>query len=182
MAGAPHSYVALLRGINVGTAKRVAMSELRATVAGLGFENVRTVLNSGNVAFSTPRPIAANIGGRIEKALEKRTGVYARVTMLSGDELAGVVDANPLARVATNPSRYMIAVLASPADRKRLTPMLARDWGAERFALGDRVAYFWCPNGVTKSLVAAELGRLLRDGVTTRNFATMIRLRSMLDS
>lgn len=182
MPTAPRSYVALLRGINVGKAKRISMADLRATVAGLGFEHVRTLLNSGNVVFTSPRPLSDNVGGRIETALEKRTGVWARVTMLTAPELAGIVRANPLAKVATNPSRYMVAVLTSASDRKLLTPLVKREWEGEAIALGERVAYFWVPNGITKSLIAVELARLLRDGVTTRNFATMSKLHDMLDS
>jgi len=173
-------HVALLRGINVGAAKRVSMSDLRAVVSGLGFENVRTLLNSGNVVFTTARP-ATDIGGRIEKALEEHTGVWARVTVLRGSELVQIVDSNPLASFTKHASRLMVSVLNSAADRRRLEPLVKRDWGDEAIALGERVAYVWCPNGTIKSVVFHELARIVRDAVTTRNWATMTKLHAMLE-
>src|SRR5688572_4013562 len=73
-------YVALLRGINVGTAKRVAMADLRALVEGLGYQNVRTLLNSGNVVFGGPSASPGAVAARIERAFEGRLGFPSKVT------------------------------------------------------------------------------------------------------
>src|SRR5207247_1514794 len=86
--------VALIRGINVGRAKRVAMADLRVLVEGLGYGDVRTLLNSGNVVFTTPRAAPGNAAARIEKALATELGVSARVTVLTAKELADAVSAN----------------------------------------------------------------------------------------
>ena len=72
-------YVALIRGINVGRAKRVAMADLRALVEGLGYGEVRTLLNSGNVVFRVPAARSGDIAGRIEKAITARLRISARV-------------------------------------------------------------------------------------------------------
>ncbi|MGZ3461259.1 MAG: DUF1697 domain-containing protein, partial [Archangium sp.] len=114
--------IALIRGINVGRAKRVAMAELRALVEELGYTDVRTLLNSGNVVFTTPGRTAGNAAARIEAALATGLGVPARVTVLSAGELATVVAENPLLAVATDPSRLLVTVLTHPADRPRLEP------------------------------------------------------------
>src|SRR5436190_7614221 len=97
--------VALLRGINVGRAKRVAMADLRALIEGLGYGDVRTLLNSGNVVFTAPRAAPDNAAARIEKALATDLGVSARVTVLTAQELAEAVAANPLLEVADDFSR-----------------------------------------------------------------------------
>src|SRR5213593_3406061 len=94
--------IALLRGINVGRAKRVAMADLRALVEGLGYADVRTLLNSGNVVFAATDG-AKGAAARIEKALAAKVKVTARVTVISAEELAMAVRANPLAKVATDP-------------------------------------------------------------------------------
>src|SRR5262245_8773555 len=143
--------VALLRGINVGRAKRVAMAELRALVEELGYGDVRTLLNSGNVVFTTPRAAPGDAGARIEKALAERLGVSSRVTVLSAAELAAAVAANPLLEVADNPSLLLVAFLADPADRSRLKRLVEKDWAPEALALGPRVAYLWCPAGQIES-------------------------------
>jgi uncharacterized protein (DUF1697 family) len=172
-------HVALIRGINVGRAKRVAMADLRALVESLGYLDVRTLLNSGNVVFTAPRA-AAGAAARIEKGLAERLGVPARVTVLTAAELAAAVAENPLLEIAREPSRLLVAVLADPVDRRRLAPLLAEDWSPEALALGARVAYLWCPEGVLASRLAEAVGRALGDAVTTRNWATLTKLEALL--
>lgn len=174
----PATHVALLRGINVGKAKRVAMADLRALVEDLGYRDVRTLLNSGNVVFTAP-PKANVDAARIEKALVAKTGVSSRIIVLTARELDAVITGNPLGRVAKDPTRYMVAVLANPADRSKLSPMMKQAWGKEALALGARVAYIWCPEGLLESRVFEAAGRVLGDAVTTRNWATMTKLHAL---
>ena len=172
--------VALFRGINVGRAKRVAMADLRSMFEDLGFSDVRTVLNSGNVVFNkVPDPVE-DISSVIEAELDLNTGVSARVTVLSALNLAGIVEQNPLVDVATNPSRLLVAVLRDPADLGPLTPLSERDWGPDQLALGTRAAYLWCPNGVLASPIPDAVARLVGDRVTTRNWATILKLHGMI--
>jgi uncharacterized protein (DUF1697 family) len=175
----PSKQVALIRGINVGKAKRVAMAELRTLMENLGYGDVRTLLNSGNVVFSTPRTAAGNAAARIEKALATELGVSARITVLSAVDLASAVTENPLLKVADDPSRLMVAVLNDPADRTKLAPLMKQDWGKEALALGTRVAYLWCADGILESRLAVAVGRVLGDAVTTRNWATMMKLHAL---
>ncbi len=177
--------VALIRGINVGRAKRIAMADLRALVEKLGYGDVRTLLNSGNVVFTvsaaTGRSDGApgKSGARIEEAIRTKLGVSARVTVLSAAELAVAVAENPLLEVADNPSRLMVAFLADPADRQRLKPLSGKDWHPEVLAIGKRVAYLWCPNGMLESPLSEAVGRLLGAAVTTRNWATVTKLHAL---
>jgi uncharacterized protein (DUF1697 family) len=177
----PGRHVALLRGINVGKAKRVAMSDLRALIEDLGYRDVRTLLNSGNVVFTAPAGVRGRPGPRIEKALAERLGVSARVTVLTAAEVRTAVADNPLGKVATDPSRFLVAVLRDPADRPRFDPLAQQDWGDDVLALGPRVAYLWCAGGILESRLGAAVGRALGDGVTTRNWATMVKLQALLD-
>lgn len=195
--------VALLRGINVGSAKRVAMADLRALVEGLGYRDVRTLLNSGNVVFTAlGRFPPRDAGTRIEKALEAKLGVPARVTVISAEELAEVIAANPLEKVADNPSRLLVGILGDPTDREKLAEIAAGDWGKERIALGPagtgarteggagrpggsagaaRAVYMWMPKGVIESKLNAAVSKALKDGVTARNWATMLKLGEMAE-
>jgi len=171
--------IALIRGINVGKAKRVAMVELRRMVEALGYGEVRTLLNSGNLVFTTPRAAPGKAAARIETALATQFGVSARVTVLTAAEIAAVVASNPLGKLADNPSRLLVAVLRSPEDRKRVEPLVRQDWKPELIAMGERVAYLWCADGILESKVAQALGRVLGDNVTSRNWATMIKLHAL---
>lgn len=171
--------MALLRGINVGRAKRVAMAELRILVEQLGYRDVRTLLNSGNVVFTVPRRVRGDAGKRIEAALFERTGVSSRITVLSAAELAGIVQGNPLGALVDNPSRMLVAVLADEASSALLRPLLQQDWAPDALALGRRAAYHWCGSGILTSPLAEQLSRLLRDRATTRNWATMLKLHAL---
>ncbi len=169
-------YVALLRGVNnVGT-RRVAMADLRALFEGLGFGDVRTLLNSGNVVFSTRAMGRRNILARIEKALTSRLQLTSRVILLSAAEVAAAVRDNPLSRVALNPSRLLVVALGAPSDLGRLRPLLKGRWAPEAFALGRRVAYLWCAKGVAKSPLMAAVDRALERSGTARNITTMTKL------
>lgn len=174
--------VALLRGINVGRAKRVAMADLRALVEGLGYGDVRTLLNSGNVVFTAPGVAPGAAAARIEEALVARLGVSSRVTVLTAAELAAAVTENPLLEVANDPSRLLVAFLAKPSDRSRLKPLVEQDWSPEVLSVGTRVAYIWCPEGILASRLPEAVGRALGDGVTTRNWATVTKLQALAEN
>jgi uncharacterized protein (DUF1697 family) len=175
------SHVALLRGINVGTAKRIAMDDLRGVMAGLGFDGVRTLLNSGNIIFSAPAR-AGDPARRIEKEIEKKLGVTSRVTVLTAAELAVAVRGNTLLNVATHPSRLLVGALATRDDRSRLEPLTRKRWGLERLALGERVCYLWCPNGVIKSPLMKEVDRAVGEAITSRNWSTIQKLHGLVQA
>ncbi|WP_407312968.1 DUF1697 domain-containing protein [Desulfosporosinus sp. SB140] len=171
--------VALIRGINVGRAKRIAMADLRALVEGLGYRDVRTLLNSGNVVFTDPN-IDVDSAVLIEKALADQLSISAQVIVLSSAEIATIIKGNPLGEVADNPSRFLIAILSNPADRERLGSLTEQDWAPEVIAIGERVAYLWCPNGILVSRLPEAIGRILGNSVTTRNWATVTKLHTLL--
>lgn len=175
------SHVALLRGINVGTAKRVAMADLRGVLTGLGYDDVRTLLNSGNVVFSAP-PRSGDPSKRIEKEIEKKLGVSSRVTVLTAAELDVAVRGNTLVKVASHPSRLLVGALATRDDRSRLEPLTRKRWGLERLALGERVCYLWCPDGVIKSPLMKEVDRALGDSITSRNWSTIQKLQGLVQA
>lgn len=172
--------VALLRGINVGTAKRIAMADLRRLFEDLGYGDVRTLLNSGNVVFTVVKKRAADDDERIEKAIADRLGVTTRVTVLLGKEVAEAVEEDPLVAIADNPSRLLLMAFRDPKSVAQLKPLLKERWTPEALALGKSVAYFWCPNGITGSGLMAAANRVIGDEGTARNLATMTKLLALV--
>lgn len=169
--------VALLRGINVGKAKRIAMADLRRVVEELGYTNVSTLLNSGNVVFTVPKGATGVAAKRIEGALADELGVRSRVTVLRKLQLDAVIDENPyMLEAAENASRLLVAVFATPKDRAE-AEQLKRSKGAPTFGLGRFAAYLWCPDGVLASEDATAFAKHMQDGVTARNWATMLKLQ-----
>ena len=173
-------YVALLRGINVGTAKRVAMADLREIVEDLGYEEVKTLLNSGNVVFSGKASGTARIGLAIEKALARQLRLSSKVVVVGADDFGAIVKDNPLQRVAKDPSRYLVAFAGNAAPLRKLVPLAKEDWKPEALAVGRRAAYLWCPDGVIRSALAKAVGKATADTMTTRNWTTVQKLREMV--
>jgi uncharacterized protein (DUF1697 family) len=173
--------VALLRGINVGRAKRIAMADLRGLIERLGGSGARTLLNSGNVVFTPPRGTTEEIADRIEREIAARLKVTTRVTVLEGRELAEAIRKNPLAAVASDPSRFLVLVPRTSRDLPRLKPLLKERFAPEALALGRRVAYLWCADGVRDSPLWKAVDKLLDEEGTARNLATMTKLLEMVE-
>jgi len=173
--------VALLRGVNVGTAKRVQMADLRKVFEELGYDDVRTLLNSGNVVFTARTAASRDHVTCVQKAIADRLGIRSRVVVLTRQEVADAVAANPLASVADNPSRLLILACADACGIAQLEPLLKQRWSPEALALGTRVAYLWCARGIGVSRLWDVVNRAIGDGGTARNIATMNRLLTLLN-
>jgi uncharacterized protein (DUF1697 family) len=171
--------IALLRGINVGRAKRIAMADLRGLVERLGYSNVRTLLNSGNVLFDADHPDRKRIAATIDVALQSSHGFSASVVVVTVAELNAIVAANPLLEVATDPSRHLVAFVSEHADLAKAAELLAGSWAPEAIALGADAAYLWCARGIIASRILHAFGRLTGDAATTRNWATVLKVQAL---
>ncbi len=172
--------LALIRGINVGRAKRVAMAELRTLFTDFGYVDVRTVLNSGNVVFSAPGETSGEIAPQIERALLLRLHIDARVMVLSSPDVSTVMSECTLLERAEDHAKLVVALPFAAADMAKLQPLLDSDWENEAIALGTRAAYLWCADGIADSKLGKAVMRALKDALTTRNWATMLKVNTLL--
>jgi uncharacterized protein (DUF1697 family) len=170
--------IALLRGINVGRAKRVPMAELRELVTELGLGNVRTLLNSGNVLFDAPRPDLSKLTAALQRSFTERFGFSAGVTVITAAELVKIIVENPLLAVAQDPSRHLVGFAGDPATFRPLKPMLRQKWAPDALAITKRAAYLWCSAGVLDSPVSKAFSKQAGLGVTTRNWGTVLKLHA----
>ncbi|HEX4822957.1 MAG TPA: DUF1697 domain-containing protein [Candidatus Polarisedimenticolaceae bacterium] len=175
-------YAAFLRGINVGRAKRVSMADLAGLVERLGYREVVTILNSGNVVFTAPASLRGDPGPRIERAVTDQLGVSSRVTALTSAEVNAAIEANTLLDIASNPSRLLVAILSKKVDRRAIQGLVRRDWAPGALVHDGRAAFLWCPDGILGSRLAKEFAAAIRDDATTRNWATMLRIQAALRS
>lgn len=171
--------IALLRGINVGRAKRVAMADLRGLVEDLGFTRVRTLLASGNVVFAAPGVAPSEAAAAIREALAARLGLAVRVTVVTAAELDTAAEENPLALKDRDPSRLLVAFPADSTVLSRLATLAEEEWAPEALAVGSRAAYLWCPDGILGGRLAKAVDRAVGDAVTSRNVATVRKLRDL---
>ena len=176
------THIALLRGINVGKAKRVAMADLRKLMEELGYGDVKTLLNSGNVLFASRDASSVEIARQIEVGMRTQLAVNSRVFVLTTQELEVVVDQNPLETVAADPARFLVGFLAEPAQRIALEPLLEQDWMPEAFAVGDYAAYLWCSEGILASRLMTAVGQAIGSAITTRNWTTVLKLLALVRS
>ena len=173
-------YAALFRGINVGNAKRLAMGDLRKVMEGLGYENVETLLNSGNAIFDAEREGEAAHAQRIREAVHRKLKVDALVVVKSATDVAAVVAGNKLAKVATNPSLLLVAMTNDPRGWRVLESISADPELAKVVHLGKHALYAWCPDGTLKSKAGLALLNRLADSGTTRNWATLQKINDLL--
>ena len=173
--------VGLVRGINVGASTRVAKGDLAAAFADAGFSRVATFLQSGNVVFDADAAPTAAAAASVEAGIEKRSGVAARVSLLTEREFRAVAAANPLLEDGDDHSKLMVTFLDHPAPASIAVPD-AEAIHPELVRLGERAVYQWCPLGVSKSKLTPAFWREVGSVATGRNWRTVLRLIEELDA
>jgi uncharacterized protein (DUF1697 family) len=166
--------VALLRGINLGSKRRIKMADLRALCEELGYEDVRTVLASGNVVFTGPKAKARE---RLEAGLAQRFGFKVDVVLRTMRELHDVVAADPFGAEVTQPTRYFVVFLDTAVNAAALSTLAEQDFSPDKLAGDGRELYAWCPQGMQDSGLMKALGKPgLAGTATVRNWSTVNKL------
>jgi len=151
--------IALLRGVNIGPNRRVAMADIRTALTAAGFGDVRTHLQSGNVVVDSDLVDSA-LGDAVAAALAGDLDLHTDVVVRSRDELAAAIEADPFGEIATNPARHVLGFCqAAPAPGRiaEIEQRVAALQSASPVPTGDRHAfagehfYLWCPNGISNS-------------------------------
>lgn len=173
--------VVMIRGINVGGAKKVPMAELRAALTDSGWGNVSTILATGNVIVDGDDPAAA--AASVEQLIEDRFAVSARCLARTAVEIDDVITNNPFADVATDGSRYLAIFVSADLPETLFESTSPVDLAADGVAAGDRVIYQWCPDGI---LAADPVGDAVMKHtelfVTARNWNTLLKIKARLES
>ncbi len=174
------SYIALLRGINVGGSKRVAMADVRALLVDLGHGAVATHLQSGNALFESSRDDEAALAAEIEAAISGRLGLQVSVLVRTREEVARVVAANPIREAVADPSRLHVVFLSAAPEPALVAAVAAVAVEPEVVRFGEREVYVWYRGGFADSkLTGAFWERRLRVRATARNWNTVTRLLSL---
>jgi uncharacterized protein (DUF1697 family) len=174
-------YVVLLRGINVGRAKRIAMADLRALLADLGYTDVRTHLQSGNAVVTGADGDPDEHAGCVRAGIADRFDMDVRCLALTGERVQAIVDGHPFAEIADNGSKMFAHVLSAAPDPALLAAHDPVALDPEHTRLGDRVLYQWCPDGLLESpAVGTYAEKNLGVAVTARNWNTMTKLVDLL--
>ena len=173
-------HIALLRGVNLAARNRVSMPELRAALADAGFEDVATLVASGNVVLTSPKK-PATVAREVRQVVADM-GVDCAVVVRTRDELASVIERNPIPEGASRPKLLQVTFFPDEPDEDAVEKLAGQDFGNERVEVIGREAYAWHPDGIQKSKLARELGKGLRGDGTARNWNTVTKLLELADS
>ena len=169
--------MALLRGINLGRVRSVAMPRLREVLTARGHEGVRTHLRSGNVVLDSSLT-EAELAADLIEAISAEFGFDVPVVVRTGEQMAAVVTGDPFATVATDPARYLVTFMAEPPEPARVDALPAADAGD--FLVRGRELYLWLPDGIQGTALASwKWDRLLARPGTARNWNTVVRLAEL---
>jgi uncharacterized protein (DUF1697 family) len=179
------TFLALIRGINVGGYKQVAMADLRELMSRLGFGNPRSLLQSGNLVFDC-RP--ARSTEAVERLLEaeslKRLGLDATFLVRTAEEWKGVIARNPFPKEAeADPGHFLVQFLKDAPSATDVKALQAAITGRELLRVHGREAYVIYPDGVGKSrLTNTLLERKLATRATGRNWNTVLKLGALVEA
>lgn len=166
------TWIALLRGINVGGNNILPMAELRNDLEALKLTNVRTYIQSGNVVFDSAATTPSALAKRIGEQIEEQHGFRPRVLILSREDFLAAIETNPFPEAASHPKTLHFFFLAEPAADANMQALDDARSPTEAYKLTDRVFYLHAPDGIGRSKLAAKVERHLRVVTTARNYRT----------
>jgi uncharacterized protein (DUF1697 family) len=157
------------------------MAELRDLLGGAGYRDVRTHLQSGNVVL-TSGFAPTRLQRELERQIAAKLGIEVQVLVRTRDELADVIERDPLGKVADNPSRYLVSFLSAELDPRLVRELATVDVAPEQVVVSGREIYTWHPDGIQRSPLAKLLSEQ-RLGVTptARNWNTVTKLLDLAD-
>lgn len=156
------------------------MAEFRLVLADLGHTDVKTLLNSGNAVFTSTARSPQELADDMAEAVRQRFGVSTPVMVKAADEFAAIVAGNPIVPPASDYSRFLVGFSMSTEALQALGPLQSLLMPGERMAVTEHAAYLHCAGGLLESKAGeALLGKAGRS-VTTRNWATVLKLAALL--
>jgi uncharacterized protein (DUF1697 family) len=171
------TYVALLRGINVGGNNKVPMADLRPLVESLGYSDVRTYIQSGNVVFKSRPKLTAHA---LESAITERFGLAITVVLRTSDALAQAIHAMPFPAVEAK--SVHVGFMANRPEPARVAGLDAAPFLPEEFAIIGSEVFLHLPTGMARTKLPSYLDRQLKVATTLRNWATVTKLAELCAS
>ena len=172
--------IALLRGINLASRNRVSMPDLRRALGEAGYEDVATLVQSGNIVLTSAKK-PKTLETEISALVKDEFGVVAATVVRTRDELAGVIERNPIPAGPSIAKLFQVTFFSDEPDAASVKDLLAQDFGDEQIDVIGREAYAWHPGGIHKSKLARELGKGMRGDGTARNWNTVTKLLELAD-
>lgn len=175
-----HTWIALIRGINVGGHNKMPMTALARTLEHAGCVDVRTYIQSGNVVFASPLKSKTALAKQLGDAIESEFAFRPQVLLLSAAEFNAAVTNNPFPHAVDAPKSLHFFFLEGPPKSPDLAGIAKLAASTEHYRLIDAVFYLHAPEGIGRSKLAAGVERKLGTATTARNYSTILKLSQML--
>ena len=175
-----NTYIALLRGINVGGRNKLPMKVWKQQLGTIGCQQVETYIQSGNAVFQHAIAAPNDLAIPIRSAIQTAYGFDARVLILSAQALKQAIAENPFPEAEDAPKTLHLYFLEKVSAQPNIEQMTEIKAASERFALKSRVFYLHAPDGIGRSKLAAKAEKLIGVAATARNWRTVTRLAEMI--
>lgn len=176
------TFIALLRGINLGSANRLAMKDLVALFENAGCVDVRTYIQSGNLVFTAPAPLVKRLGEQIRAEIERGFGMRVPVVLRTADELRAVASENPFLAAGADEEKCHVMFLADKPDKKACAALDPQRSPPDAFVVKGREVYLFLPNGMARSKLSnGYFDSRLATVSTARNWRTVLKLVEMTE-
>jgi uncharacterized protein (DUF1697 family) len=175
--------IGLLRGVNLGGHRKVAMADLRALCESMGLREPQTYVQSGNVLFKTAERNLSKLAAQLEDAIERRFGFRSEVILRTAAEMREVVVRNPFAgRSGIEPNKLLVTFLAAAPSSEARAKVLALSTESEELHLHDREFFVYYANGLARPKVAwTAVAAVLKVAGTGRNWNTVVKLAELAE-
>ena len=174
--------VSFIRGINVGGNKMMPMADVKALYESMGFKEVRSHLQTGNIIFQSAAGDSAKLGKRIEAAMEKTFGFHRDVMIRTPAQLESVIKHNPFKKETSGPSWLVVMFLAGAPDKAAVQDLQGAYTGPEKFHVSGTEMYIYYPGGMGRSKLGnAFIEKKLKVAGTMRNWNVVTRVAAMMN-
>ena len=175
-----NTYIALLRGINVGGKNILPMNDLVSIFATLNYENVKTYIQSGNVVFQSKKKVDNKAAVEISRLVQERKGFEPKVLIFEADELKTAIANNPFP--TADGKALHLYFLESQANQPKMERLMSLKSESEEFELIHKVLYLYAPLGIGRSKLASEIEKALGIPVSARNWNTVNKILSLVEN
>lgn len=167
------TYISILRGINVSGHNIIKMDQLKKLMASLGFENVQTYIQSGNIIYQSKKTDPKKLSESIKKGIQKDFGYDVPVHTLTIDTLETIIKNNPFTKLSLDTSFLHVTFLAAMPDPAKIEILKSMDTKKDTFEIIEQTMYIYCPNGYGNTKLSNTfIENKLKIGATTRNWKT----------
>lgn len=178
-----NTFISILRGINVGGHKKIKMDALRQLLSSLGYEEVQSYIQSGNVVFRTIESDTTVLENTLSSKIQETFGFEVPVLVLTAQELKSAIENNPYLNDATKDLASLHLTFLSALPNELLVEKLPTNFAPDEFRIIGKVIYIYCPNGYGNTkLTNTFFENKLKLAATTRNLKTCNKLAALVQN